>query len=58
MPFKSKAQMKKFADMVESGEMKQSVFDEWMKDTDVKSLPEKSPAAKPGIIRRPRRLAK
>lgn len=41
MPFKSKAQMAKFAEMVKAGIMKQSVFDEWNKDTDHKKLPER-----------------
>jgi hypothetical protein len=33
MPFKSEAQRKKFAEMVEQGKMDQSTFDEWNKDS-------------------------
>jgi hypothetical protein len=33
MPFKSKAQIGKFAAMVKDGTMKKEIFDEWMKAT-------------------------
>lgn len=40
MPFKSRAQKAKFAELVKSGKIKQSVFDEWDKATTGK-LPER-----------------
>ncbi|MFZ2653581.1 MAG: hypothetical protein WAX69_01575, partial [Victivallales bacterium] len=41
MPFKSKAQLRKFAVLVEQGKMKPKVFKEWLEATpSVKKLPE------------------
>ncbi len=40
MPFKSEAQRAKFAQMVKDGKMKQSVFDEWQKETP-KNIPKR-----------------
>lgn len=45
--------MRKFAEMVKSGEMAQVTFDEWLKETDVSSLPEDVPR-NVNVIRRPR----
>lgn len=43
-PFKSKAQMRKFADLVKEGKMKQETFDKWAIETkDTDSLPERLP---------------
>lgn len=47
MPFLSKAQMKKFAEMVKQGTMKQSTFDQWNRETDHKKLPERISDHKP-----------
>lgn len=42
MPFKSKAQMRKFGEMVKQGKMTKEEFEKWAKDTpDTKNLPEK-----------------
>lgn len=41
MPFVSEAQRRKFAEMVKQGKMKQSVFDEYNKETGHKKLPER-----------------
>lgn len=41
-PFKSKAQLRKFAQMVKTGEITQSKFDEWASATkNTKKLPER-----------------
>jgi hypothetical protein len=51
MPFKSKAQIAKFGELVKQGKMKQATFDEWMKSTpDAHQLPErKSEKVKPVV---------
>jgi len=42
MPFKSKAQVRKFGAMVKRGEMSQAEFDKWLKHTpNIKGLPER-----------------
>ena len=42
MPFRSKAQVRKFGAMVKRGEMSKKKFDEWLKATpSVKRLPER-----------------
>jgi hypothetical protein len=42
MPFVSKAQERKFAEMVKAGTMKNSVYREWLAATpDLKKLPER-----------------
>lgn len=44
MPFKSKAQIKKFGELVKQGKMQQSEFDKWMSETpDAHKLPERLP---------------
>lgn len=40
-PFKSKAQMRKFGELVKEGKMSQGTFDEWSKDTNTKKLPDR-----------------
>lgn len=42
MPFKSKAQLRKFAELVKQGKMSKKTFNEWLKATpNVKRLPER-----------------
>lgn len=41
MPFKSKAQRAKFAEMVKDGKMTQAEFDKWNADTPTGHLPER-----------------
>lgn len=48
MPFKSKAQIRKFGELVKQGKMKQSKMDEWLKETkSPHRLPDRVGAAKP-----------
>lgn len=46
--------MRKFAAMVEKGEMSQETFDKWASMTDTKDLPEKAPRKAGSVIRRPK----
>jgi len=53
MPFKSKAQRRKFAQLLVEGKIKPETFEEWNRETGGKALPErvqskkkKKPAAK------------
>jgi hypothetical protein len=53
MPFKSKAQRRKFAELLVKGEISDKVYEEWNRETGSKKLPErvkpkarKKPAAK------------
>lgn len=57
MPFKSEAQRRKFGELVKTGKMEQSVFDEWNKEIGDKKLPEKvKPVNKSqSLLRQPRR---
>ena len=42
MPFKSKAQVRKFASLVKQGKMSKKTFEKWLKHTkSVKGLPER-----------------
>jgi len=42
LPFRSKAQIRKFAQMVNNGEMSEEEFRQWLEETgDIKDLPEK-----------------
>ena len=42
MPFKSKAQVARWAQLVADGQMKKSIYDKMLRDTkDVSSLPER-----------------
>ena len=55
MAFQSKAQMKKFQELVQKGQMKQSTYDEHLKATpDPENLPERKGEAKPVVD--PKRL--
>jgi hypothetical protein len=50
MPFKSNAQRAKFAELVKSGKMSQSTFDEWNKATGDAKLPERIEKKTKGVI--------
>ena len=41
MPFKSKAQRRKFAELLVKGEISPETFEEWNRETGRKSLPER-----------------
>lgn len=41
MPFKSKAQRRKFAQLLVEGKIKNEVFEEWNRETGSKTLPER-----------------
>lgn len=47
MPFKSKAQRRKFAELLVNGKISNETFEEWNRDTGRKKLPERvKPKAK------------
>jgi hypothetical protein len=46
MPFKSKAQRRKFAQLLVQGKIKPETFEEWNKETGAKELPEHVKAKK------------
>ena len=51
MPFKSKAQIAKFAELVKQGKMKKSVFAEWMRATpSPHALPERKGPKKTPLV--------
>jgi hypothetical protein len=67
MPFKSKAQRRKFADLLVKGEISPETFEEWNRETGSAELPERAPkkkeprrkrAAKKTPVRRPKRAAR
>jgi hypothetical protein len=41
MPFKSKAQRRKFAELLVKGEISEETFEEWNRSTGSKKLPER-----------------
>jgi hypothetical protein len=41
MPFKSKAQRRKFAELLVAGKISNETFEEWNRDTGGKKLPER-----------------
>jgi hypothetical protein len=47
MPFKSKAQRRKFAELLVEGKIKPETFEEWNRETGSKKLPERVQAKKP-----------
>ena len=47
MPFKSKAQRRKFAELLVKGEISEETFEEWNRSTGSKSLPERVKPKKP-----------
>jgi len=46
MPFKSKAQRRKFAELLVKGEISPETFEEWNRETGKKKLPERVSPAK------------
>ena len=47
MPFKSKAQRRKFAELLVKGEISQETFEEWNRETGSEKLPERVKPKKP-----------
>ena len=52
MPFKSKAQRRKFAELLMKGEISPETFEEWNRETGSAKLPERVTSAKKGSSRR------
>jgi hypothetical protein len=52
MPFKSKAQRRKFAALLVEGKISPETFEEWNRETGSKSLPERVPSAKKPATRK------
>ena len=54
MPFKSKAQRRKFAELLMKGEISAETFEEWNRETGSKSLPErvKKPSKRAKVTRK------
>lgn len=46
MPFKSKAQRRKFAQLLVEGKIKPETYEEWNRETGGKVLPERAPTKK------------
>ncbi len=55
MPFKSKAQRRKFAELLVKGEISEETFEEWNRETGSAKLPER---LKPAKKRSAKRAAK
>ena len=47
MPFKSKAQRRKFAELLVKGKISPETFEEWNRETGDKELPERAPRKRP-----------
>ena len=58
MPFKSKAQRRKFAELLVKGEISPETFEEWNRETGSAKLPERVTPAKKKSKARPKRRAK
>ena len=52
MPFKSKAQRRKFAQLLVEGKISDETYEEWNRSTGRKELPERVGAAKSGATRK------
>jgi hypothetical protein len=52
MPFKSKAQRRKFAELLMKGEISPETFEEWNRETGSAKLPERVESPKKGGSRR------
>ena len=52
MPFKSKAQRRKFAELLVKGEITPATYEEWNRDTGRKELPERVNRAKKKAARK------
>ena len=48
MPFKSKAQRRKFAELLVKGEISEETYEEWNRSTGSASLPERVHPKRPG----------
>ena len=55
MPFKSKAQRRKFAQLLVEGKIKPDTFEEWNRETGRKILPERIHAKKKASARKQRK---
>ena len=53
MPFKSKAQRRKFAELLVKGEISEETFEEWNRETGGAKLPERVKPAKKRSSQRP-----
>ena len=51
MPFKSKAQRRKFAELLVKGEITPETFEEWNRETGNAALPERAPRKRSGTKR-------
>ena len=59
MPFKSKAQRRKFAELLVKGEITPETFEEWNRETGGKHLPERvTPTKKPKKTKKATRATK
>jgi len=61
MPFKSKAQRRKFAELLVKGEISPETYEEWNRETGSADLPERvkhKPKKKPSTKPRPKTKAK
>jgi hypothetical protein len=62
MPFKSKAQRRKFAQLLVEGKISNQTFEEWNRETGGKKLPERvvhrTPSKKRAAKKSPKRKAK
>jgi hypothetical protein len=52
MPFKSKAQRRKFAQLLVEGKIKPETYEEWNRETGGKKLPEHAPRKKKAARKR------
>jgi hypothetical protein len=58
MPFKSKAQRRKFAQLLVEGRISDETYEEWNRSTGKKELPERVTKAKPAAKAKPATKAK
>ena len=62
MPFKSKAQRRKFAQLLVEGKISNETYEEWNRETGAEKLPERvvhrTPRKKKAIKKRPRKAKK
>jgi len=58
MPFKSKAQRRKFAQLLVEGKIKPETFEEWNRETGARALPEKVRSKKKARAKKSARQAR
>jgi hypothetical protein len=62
MPFKSKAQRRKFAQLLVEGKISNETFEEWNRETGAEKLPERvvhrTPGKKKAVKKRPKQKTK